>query len=297
LDLLEKDERGQGRTLLGVKGNCGPAEGSGRPDTSFGTSIRLILVWHHVIFCCCWVHLFPHRSDFPFWREWPQSNSELAATKDFFDRMPWGGPQLGDDSCVAVGFDITPAIFNLTSRMWAAAGHKQKLKAHRPSEVDKMTYCNQWFWRVGGGRRVLATRPFRTLTKQFVSTDASLSIADMPGYMRGIALGAKYLMWIPVYREVCSSILRDTQGIKVVANNKRNPHKHLLYDYIDNIDEAEVNDFFYATYGVHPDTFRYVEDVPFAKNPGHAWDLPGFEDGCLVDDSIQPTGDVHQWLL
>lgn len=297
IELLLTDVDGQGRTSTGIRGNCGPSEGSGRPDTSLGTSMRLLFVWFYILAVIIFVDEHPEFMDMDFTLFF-LSGDELAKFTVILRSLVWGGLQLGDDSVI-----FTPPHIRLTEwheklvkQIWDKAGHDAKIKLHKNSRFDDITYCSSRFWRYAPGLRVLGPMPFRTCGKTFVSTDPAMTLADMPAYMRGIAIGFKLYHWVPVLGPICENIIAATDGLTVkTARGAANPHKHKLAEALGPVHPDIVNDFFFSVYGIHASSFSYLADVPFASHPGNSWDLPFMEEGAIIDGSLleDDKGDIH----
>ena len=303
LDILAKDTEGIGKTTCGIRGNCQASEGSGRPDTSLGTTSRLLFVWFAIMEYLYIAETFKKYANWDF-AEFgsPTLNPEEHEVLMTAMRAAiWGGMNLGDDGVTAIQQALTEDVRALITNVWdKASGHKVKIHFYENHEADRVTFCSSRFARIGNNRRVLVPMPFRTLSKTFVCNDPGLSLDDMPGYMRGIAKGFSFLDWMPIFGVVNRGIIRDTEGVAIkTARGSSNPHKHKLLEELGDVDQDEVRDWFFSVYGMHVSDFAYLEDVHFAKEPGHSWDLPHMREGQYIDGCLllDEESDLNNFLI
>lgn len=299
---LVEDFNGRGVTGSGIKFQDGPAEGSGRPDTSYGTSIRIFFIWATYLHFHYWTGLTDEdltsmnaAEKFIRFRELlngPVPNPTIEAAEASVINGTDKVIQLGDDS--VMGQRDKPSE-DLINAVFEAAGHEPKTKAHDPSAYDDLTYCSSRFFRIGGGRRVLANMPFRTLHKTFISTDNALKESDMPGYIAGIARGYKHFYWLPVLGTIMQTIVNKADAAKIeskVSRTSVNPYKVTMTEDIE-IDPMEVADYFYCVYGMDITTFSYVSSVDWMKT-GVEWNLPFMRQGLQIDGLAKDEVDPQQ---
>lgn len=299
---LAEDKEGHGVTNCGIKFKDGPAEGSGRPDTSYGTSLRIFFIWCTYLHFYYWTELttedlseYDDDTKFAYFRillNGPTPNPEIDAARLAFLNGSDKIIQLGDDSVLGQKGQPSASLIDCVFR---AAGHEPKTKVHDASSFDDVTFCSSRFWRVGGGRRILGNMPFRTLHKTFISTDNALRQKDMPGYIAGIARGYKHFLWLPVLGTVMQTIVTKADKESIETKTSRasvNPYKITMSNVDYEIDKGEVASHFFAVYNIDIETFNYVEDVAWLK-PGTEWDLPFMRKGLQVDglakDDIDPN--------
>lgn len=321
IDHLEHDKRTTGRTKQGFKYRAGPAQASGRENTSFGTTLRLIFVAMTYMML---LHLWRTWQDYQNqpWESytalivkfrqivWPELQQcwgvngqhcfnfdKLGDRKDDWlkDRMVlqvyhWlvansdMGIQLGDDNVIATE---KPTDEGLMREVYRLAGQELEVKQFTPDEYDKVSFCSSWFYPDANGQRVMAPKPFRTILKTCISTDAALRLEDVLGYMVGIARGFKNYYWIPVLGRIFEGLAtRHADVVTVKIRGSENPYKARLSRDIE-FDPARLAAFFQNVYGMPLSKFDYLSKIDFGQ-PGTVWILPGFQEGLLTDDVVPP---------
>lgn len=321
IDLLERDKKTTGKTKQGIKYKAGPAQASGRENTSFGTTLRLIFVamtymlllhlwrtWQEyketpwadyreliTRFCvvvwpeikACWgvngLQCFNLELMGARGREWTKDRMVLQALHWLITNVDMG-IQLGDDN--VLGTEL-PTEEGLMREVYRLAGQDLEVKKFTPDEYDKVSFCSSWFYPDANGQRVMAPKPFRTALKTCISTDAALREEDVLGYMVGIARGFKNYYWIPVIGRIFEGIAaRHTDVVAVKIRGSDNPYKVRLSRDIE-FDPTRLAAFFQNVYGMPLSNFDYLSRLDFGQ-PGTVWLLPGFEEGMIIDDVAAP---------
>lgn len=300
-DLLLRDNVFRGRTSSGIRFTAGATQASGRPDTSLGTSVRLIFIsrvygaWH------AW-----HRATA---RPTPTTHAEAEAEVSWFttamedyavfndvveavEREPTYALQLGDDNVLATPGDACGVMVTAFYR-WA--GHDAVVTVRGSSQAawDLTSYCSSYAYRIGDGRRHLDNKIFRTLAKTFVCSNISLTEADMPAYVTGIAKGLTST-WLPVLGDVTKQILsKNLESITSSHDRKLDQHKH-IQEEVSDVDQSEVADHFQTIYGVAPSYFDFVKDIDWTIT-GRCYTDPRFGPALEAEGSIpKESGDPEQ---
>lgn len=300
-DVLLRDNNFRGRTASGIRFAAGATQASGRPDTSLGTSVRLIFIsrvygaWH------AWARHHGRRNPTnPAEAEeevevFVDTISHPAVYNDVLQlvaRDPTYALQLGDDNVLATPGD---ACGPMVSAFYRWAGHEAVVTVRGAGQMawDLTSYCSSYAYRIGNGRRHLDNKIFRTLAKTFVCSNISLTEADMPGYVTGIAKGLTST-WLPVLGDVTKQILsKEIEAVTSEHDRKLNQHKH-IQEIVDDVDASEVADHFQTIYGVAPSHFDFVKEIDWTQT-GRSYSDPRFGPALVAEGSIPaPDGDPDQ---
>jgi len=284
---LAEDHKIAGRSKLGFEFKAGPSEPSGRPDTSWGTSLRLIFI--DLVFGA--------------WTNWREEQGIVDVDPDAlrddllqfieharhpgnFDRViqafkvnPTYGVRLGDDNVMG---RLGQPQKEVVEMVYGLAGHVAVVKVFKPTEYNKVTFCSSLFWDVGGGRRVLDRFPFRTLSKTFMNSDPALRSQDMPGFVAGVARGFKHSYWVPVLGDVCRILADTTVASRVDKRAAAGAKYKYSTNTVEDIDQDALEAHFLDFYGVDVSTFAYLKDVPWHQT-GVIFNLPAFRDMLAIE--------------
>lgn len=287
LERLRRDQRISGRSKLGFEFSAGPSEPSGRPDTSWGTSLRLIFI--DLVFGAWtnWreeqgnvdVETGALRRDLMRFIEHSRAPGMFAAMVAAFKISPTYGVRLGDDNVMGRLGEPQKEVVEMA---YAMAGHVAVVKVFKPSEYNKVTFCSSLFWDIGNGRRVLDRFPFRTLSKTFMNSDPALRTQDMPGFVAGVARGFKHSYWVPLLGDVCKILADTTIASRVDKRAAATAKYKYCANTVENIDQDALEAHFLDFYGVEISTFAYLKDVPWHQT-GVVFNLPGFREMLAIE--------------
>lgn len=296
LEVLAHDDSGAGRTTQGFKFTCGSSQMSGRPDTSWGTSIRLTFVdfvygaWKN--YRLSYGHNASLISSWNKFYKWARTVKGFDSLIEEYKRNPTRGIRLGDDGAMAHAEEPDPTVIDF---VYTRAGHEASIKIWAPDQYDHLTFCSSPFWDIGNGRRCMGNFPFHTLSKTWMNSDNTILQQDLPGFMRGVAMGFKHSTWIPVL----GTVVMQLASIKADVRNDRQYIESLQYKIrntsaVLDVDPSSVARHFEAIYGVPPSFFDYLREVDFTI-PNSAWNLPGFREALACEERLDASlnGTIH----
>lgn len=282
VDSFKRANKTEGVTACGHKFGAGPSQESGRQNTSFGTTKRLSCI----LMACAHV--------LSIWMTGEKCTAWEALDKEADDKwlaMSLRAFQLGDDGVVGILPIIVDKlggenVLEMFKYVFKIAGHKAKAKFIPNDESHRVSFCSGWFWSIGNGRHVLGMKPFRTLAKTFVTKDPLLKPSDMLSYAKGIAISMRHYRFIPVLGQVVTQLLTRTHGVDILKYVEDNPYKHRLERPLE-IDQNEVNHHFSLLYGMHPDDFKFIDNVDWCQT-GSVVRHAALTHGNIIDDVERP---------
>lgn len=282
VESMRHADKTEGVTACGHKFGAGASQESGRQNTSFGTTKRLSCI----LMACAHVLSIWMEDDKP--SAWDALNEEAD---ERWLSMALRAFQLGDDGVVGILPIITnklgaDRVLDMLKYVFKIAGHKAKAKFIPNDESYRVSFCSGWFWTYGDGKHVLGLKPFRTVSRSFVTKDPILTPSDMLSYAKGVAVSMRHFRFVPVLGTIIQQLLTQTHGVNTLKYTEDNPYKTRL-DKALVVNMDDINHQFTLLYGMHPSEFKFINSIDWCKT-GSVVRHPAITQGNIIDEVELP---------